>query len=494
MSESKETAYLGIVTPDDIATPDDAEIDALEAGRFYRPWGAAVDVFDSKEKELLIEGPAGTGKTVCLLEKANIAALKYHGCRILLTRKTRKSLNETVLETFESRVLTEDSLIKKGRDRSYRERYEYPTGSAIVLGGLDKNNVNRLMSSEYDMILAFEATEFTEDDWETLLTRLRHHVMPYQQAIADCNPGAPTHWLNLRASTDLMERHLSRHQDNPLWWDREAEDWTEYGVEYVENTLGRLTGHRRARLLSGRWAATEGLVFPEYDAAVHLIEPFPIPSSWRRFRAIDFGFTNPFVCQWWAMDGDGRLFLYREIYHTQKLVMDLGPKIVRLSEGETIEFTVADHDAEDAATLDHLGVLTTPADKVDIPNRLQVVADRLRDAGDGHPRLFVLHDAVVDVDQSLVTAKKPTCTEQEWDAYVYPEGQDGKADKEVPIKNFDHGMDAMQYLVRAIDGRGAGPAEMSVHDPPMNLRSQRTDASNRVRTNRPDEPSKGLFR
>ena len=32
---------------------------------------------------------------------------------------------------------------------------------------------------------------------------------------------------------------------------------------------------------------------------------------------VDFGYTNPFTCQWWAMDHDGRLYLYREIFHQE---------------------------------------------------------------------------------------------------------------------------------------------------------------------------------
>jgi predicted transcriptional regulator len=37
---------------------------------------------------------------------------------------------------------------------------------------------------------------------------------------------------------------------------------------------------------------------------------------------VDFGYTNPFVMQWWAEDPDGRLYLYREIYRTRRLVED----------------------------------------------------------------------------------------------------------------------------------------------------------------------------
>ncbi|MGC8552986.1 MAG: hypothetical protein ACP5O7_08995, partial [Phycisphaerae bacterium] len=128
--------------------------------------------------------------------------------------------------------------------------------------------INRIMSSEYDLILACEATELSLEDWEKLLSRLRNGIMPYQQAIAECNPSYPDHWLNLRASSALMHRLLSRHEDNPAYYDLKTKSWTPEGLRYIA-TLGRLSGVRRRRLLEGAWAAPEGLVYETF--ANHLI-------------------------------------------------------------------------------------------------------------------------------------------------------------------------------------------------------------------------------
>ena len=42
--------------------------------------------------------------------------------------------------------------------------------------------------------------------------------------------------------------------------------------------------------------------------------------SWRKVRSIDFGFNNPFVCLWGALDPDSRLYIYRQLYMTQRTV------------------------------------------------------------------------------------------------------------------------------------------------------------------------------
>src|SRR5205814_10089070 len=137
----------------------------------------------------------------------------------------------------------------------------------------------------------------------------------------------------------------SRHEDNPELWD--GTGWTVRGVQYIA-ALDALTGHRKERLRFGRWAAAEGLVYPEWDTAVHVIPRFPIPDAWPRYWAVDFGYTNPFAWSAWAEDPDGRLYRYHEIYHTQRIVADHAQQILAVTRGEPKpRAAICDHDAED---------------------------------------------------------------------------------------------------------------------------------------------------
>jgi PBSX family phage terminase large subunit len=405
--------------------------------RPYEPLGAAKELFYCQSTEVLIEGPAGTGKSRAVLEKMHLCANKYAGMRGLIVRKTRASCTQSILSLFEQHVVEENSPILKGASRETRTHYTYPNGSELVVCGMD--NPDRIMSAEYDMAAVFEATELTEDEYERIRTRLRGHAMPYQQIIADCNPRGPGHWLNRRALAGKSVRMCSRHADNPSC------------TESYLATLASLTGVLRERFYLGKWVAAEGTVYPSFDRRLHVVPAFEIPKTWRRFRAVDFGFTNPFVCQWWACDPDGRLYLYRELYRTRTLVEDHARYIVQLTGQEVIESTVADHDAEDAATLARHGVETVPAVK-DISLGLQAVADRLRPAGDGKPRLFFFDGALVDRDAELDTSRRPCCTVEEFETYVWPQSKEGRSEKEVPVKEHDHGMDAMRYMVRYVDG------------------------------------------
>jgi PBSX family phage terminase large subunit len=411
--------------------------------RPYQPFGAAQALFYCKDEEILLEGPAGTGKTRALLEKLHLCLMKYSGARALVVRKTRSSMTESVLVTFEEKVLPEDDPITLGAGRQHRRAYDYSNGSTMVVGGMDK--ADRIMSTEWDIIGVFEGTELSEDEHEKLTTRLRNGVMPYQQIIVDCNPGPSWHWLNQRANTGRMTRLLSRHEDNP-----------EVTDSYLDK-LRALSGARRERLLEGKWADQEGLVYEDFDQAVHVLDRMPDGwEAWTKYRTIDFGYTNAFVCQWWAEDPDGRLYLYREVYRTKTLVEDHAARIVDLSQGERHRATVADHDAEDRATLDRHGVRTVPAYKA-VTAGIQAVQERLKAQADGKPRLFILRDACVDRDPELVESKRPTSTLEELDGYAWPPSREGKEEKEAPVKVNDHGVDAMRYLVAHVDRVGGGP-------------------------------------
>ena len=403
----------------------------------YRPRGAALDLMYCKAPEILMDGPAGTGKTRAILEKAHICLHKYPGCRALAVRKTRRSMTHSVLVTYEEKVLPQNSPIKNGAKRQMRDSYVYPNGSELVIGGMD--DPAKIMSTEYDLILCFEWTEGSEDDHEKLTTRLRNAVMPYQQLIADCNPAAPSHWLNQRCVRGLMTRLLSRHEDNPT-----------VTAEYL-STLARLTGARGLRLWKGLWAAQEGMVYADYDPAIHLISEMPKGwELWRKIRSIDFGFMNPFVCQWWAIDPDTRLYLYREIYMSQRTVAVHAHQINVLSGDEVHEATVADHDAEDRATLAENGIDTIPASKA-ISVGIQKTQERYKKAGDGRPRIFLLRDCCVEIDPVLLAARQPTSTQGEIEGYVWPPGATGKNNKEVPVDADNHGMDGKRYAVMYAD-------------------------------------------
>lgn len=414
-------------------------------------YGDNKTAIECQDPEVLLIGPAETGKTIALLWKIHRLATKYKNASLVILRKTLTSTYGTVLRTFEEKILGEalgPVVTKYGGEKA--QWYDYPNGARVWVAGLDKSS--KILSAEHDCIYVNQSEELTLDDWETLTTRTtgRAGHLPYPQTIGDANPSYPSQWLYKR---ETIKRFYSWHQDNPTLYDQEKKEWTKQGKE-TRRRLSNLTGLRRTRLFEGKAAQAEGVIYEDWNEAIHVIDPFEIPDDWRRFRCVDFGFTNAFVCQWWALDDDGRMYLYREIYHTKRLVEDHARQIVELSEGELIETTVCDHDAEDRATLERHGVPTRAASKP-VSLGIQAVQARLKTADDGKPRLFVFRGALHELDADLDMAHKTTCTQDEFAGYVWSKAPANKAEPETPHKVDDHGMDATRYAVCYVDSIGS---------------------------------------
>jgi phage terminase large subunit len=414
-----------------------------ETDEGYQPYGAAADLWMCKKPEIFISGPAETGKTLAALHKIDALAWKYPKAHIALIRKTRQSMDASVLKTYQDKIKHPDIDPYGGHKPSW---FDYPNKSRIVVGGMD--NPNKILSAEYDVIYVNQAEELSIDDWEKLLTRAtgRAAHMPYAQILGDCNPGPNSHWILQRKQNSNVTFLESRHEDNPTLFDPHTGEITEQGRRTMA-VLDSLSGVRYQRLRLGKWVSAEGQIYDNYDSAVHLIDRFDIPKSWRRIRVIDFGLVHPFVCQWWAIDGDGRLYLYREIYITGRTVKTHAEQINSLSEGEIIEQTICDHDAEDRQTLAENGIPNIAAKK-DVLQGIGKVQDRLSKQIDGKPRLFFLRDSLIEVDQTLLADHLPTCTENEIDSYIWK----NSSRREEPVKENDHGMDTMRYAVMYLDG------------------------------------------
>lgn len=410
--------------------------------------GASLELMYCRDREVLLAGMRGTTKSVAAQSKIVALCHLWPGSRHLLARKVRVEANETTLVTFEERVLGRGhpALFPK-LTRGGRERYQIGS-SEVIIGGFD--DPDRYKSAEFDTITLEEATQFDEADLTTALGCLRNGKGAYHQIVCPTNPGGPKHWLIERARRGQMRHLVSRLEDNPAFFTPTGEILPR-GADYI-STLDAMTGVNYKRQRLGLWAAAEGQIYDEWDDDVHLRTltqlgyPGGLPASWRRIRSIDFGYTHPFVCQWWAFDGDGRAYLYRQLQETETLVEDHAREILRLSEGEDIDNTVCDYeDPEGMATLRKYGVPTTAARK-DVELGIQEVKSRLRKAGDGKPRLYVVRGSLVRPDPKLVARNAPTCFEAEIGGYVWDKKRDGEK-KEQPLKKDDDAMDAGRYAM-----------------------------------------------
>jgi len=382
-------------------------------------------MFRRHEPELLIAGPAGTGKTYGALWRIHLAALKYPGMRAIMLRKVQEDLTASALVTYQQRVLGSGNFGVRafGGSKLKPAGFQYPNGSEILIGGLDKPE--KVMSREYDLVYVNEATEITEEDWENLTTRARWGVMPYQQVFGDCNPQGPGHWLYKRTQRINPETGAvftvmlnSVHEDNPALFDPKTNDWTDKGRAYISK-LDNLTGFRRMRLRGGKWVAAEGVVYPAFNRATH-VKAIDC-AKWSAVLLVDVGTRNPTVVLT-LRHGSDRFHIEREVYRTG------------MSSDDIVD-TVCDEAARCKAS--HVVV---------DPSAAGIILSLERRGLQVHKANNEIKSGITTVTTALsCLTVDPSCngTITEFETYAYPKG--GNAHSDIPAKVDDHAMDALRY-------------------------------------------------
>jgi phage terminase large subunit len=453
----------------------------------YEPRGGCKEVFESQAEEVLVSGPAGTGKSRACLEKIYTVCMLTPNVRALILRKTLRSLASSALVTWRNFVAKEaiatGQIVYYGGSSSEAAQYRFKNGSSVTIGGLD--NVARVMSTEYDIVYVQEATEITLEDLEHIKTRLRNWQISFQQLIMDCNPAGDKHWLKLRCSEGKCKLIESRHEDNPRLFNLDG-TMTEYGAKYMA-ILDGLTGVRRKRLRFGLWVSAEGIVYDEWDPAYHILNweldaegnRIPLPDEWDRYWGIDFGYKHPFVLKCYAIGDDGEVYMYREIHMTGRTVAEHAAQIMSLvtktvtrewydhfnrttrtveevvwTEPEPVAI-ICDHDAEDRATFSReTGLGTTAAYKA-VTVGIDLHKERLKiDPATGLARFYYMADALVELDLQAKEALMPTDSVAEYASYVWEIAPDGRT-RDKPVKKDDDGMDTDRYITAYLDYQGS---------------------------------------
>lgn len=452
----------------------------------YKPRGGCKEVMEAQQDEVLVSGPAGTGKSRACLEKIHMMCLLTPGLRAGIFRKTLSSLGSTALVTWRNYVIKEaleaGDVSYYGGSQQEAPQYRYSNGSTVTIGGM--NHPDRIMSSEYDIIYVQEATELTITDLEAITTRLRNWAVSFQQLLMDCNPAGDKHWLKLRCNEGKTKLIISRHEDNPMLFDDDGV-LTDKGTVYI-GKLDNLTGVRKQRLRYGRWVSAEGVIYEEFDPEIHVLpwdydendKKLPLPEEWSRYWVIDFGLVHPFVCKWYAEDEDGNLYVYRELYMTQRTIATHAKQIMeQVTETRVHEWydhmarewrsreetvwtepmpiaIICDHDAQARRTFEEAtGLGTTPAIKF-VHEGINLVKQRWKDE-----RLFYMDDCLIERDEDLATALKPVSSYEEITSYCWRKTLDGKT-KDEPVKEDDHGMDTDRYMVAYKDFHGVPRASI----------------------------------
>lgn len=301
------------------------------------------------EYEALYGGAAGGGKSDAIVAEA-LRQVENPNYRALILRKTYPQCRELIIKSVRMYKGAYPDAVYNGSEHYWK----FPSGAKIYFGSMP-NQLSYLnyQGLSYAYIAFDELTHFTLDEYEYMISRNRADgggLRVYIRATA--NPGGIGHgWVK--------ERFINASKPNvpyKVTVNIKDKDGKDISVErtrifipssvfdnqalisndpgYLAN-LGTLPEAKKKALLYGDWNSYDGQVFTEfkdnpdgYSAHVdtHVIAPFDIPSGWKRYRSFDWGFSKPYAVQWWAVDYEGRAYLYRQLYGCEEDNHNVGVK------------------------------------------------------------------------------------------------------------------------------------------------------------------------
>lgn len=184
----------------------------------------------------------------------------------------------------------------------------------LLLRNLD--DPSKYLSSEFAIIAQEEATENDEKVFNLLRLRMRWTGIPDPKWIGATNPGGVGHVFYKKLFIDReFPPELQPMADQFAYVRALPKDNPYLAPSYLA-MLDSLPENLRKAYRDGNWDVFEGQYFLEWDQAQHVCEPFPIPPTWFKFRSIDpSGREGITSAHWYAVDGDGNVWAYREYYY-----------------------------------------------------------------------------------------------------------------------------------------------------------------------------------
>lgn len=424
--------------------------------------GPQTEFLAATEREVLYGGSAGGGKSYALLADP-VRYFSNKNFNGILLRRTNDELRELVWKTQELYPL-----IYKGAKWSERKsQWTFPSGARLWLTYLDReDDVLRYQGQAFTWIGFDELTQHpTPFAWNYMRSRLRTTDPSLPLCMrATTNPGGPGHgWVKKMfidpapANSKFCAKDLETNEElrypanhpkagDPLFYRRfipaklSDNPYLMSDGQYEANLLS-LPENQRRQLLEGDWMVAEGAAFPEFSVKTHVCGPFEIPSSWRKFRSCDFGYSTFSAVHWFAIDpAFETLYVYRELYISKCTARELARKVLELERGEDVSYGVLD------SSTWHKRGHTGPsiAEEMIAEGCRWRPADRT--AGSrvaGKNRLHELLKYDEDIEQSGIVFFN-TCRQIIADLQVIPSDPKGSDDIDVRYAS-DHTYDSIRY-------------------------------------------------
>jgi len=306
-----------------------------------------IDAVQNGVYAILAGGAAGGGKSSLGRTLAVAICRRYAGVRIGIFRRTYPELHRT------HEIPISNLPRRWGRWFSDPHEFHFTNGSILELAAVERDtDLGKYQSAEYNALILDEMTQLSWYMITFLNARIRSTDASAPKFLLGLtNPGGESHaqvkqtFVDAAEPEEVFQATIGESKFPAIFLpfrleDNEAMLLNDPG--YRDRILA-MPEHLRRAWLYGDWDVFVGGFFDEWFKDKHVIKPFDIPRSWPRWRAVDFGYANPFACVWGARDNDGNIYIYREAYERRltdwqqaKLIQDMS------AQDPPMRFTIVD--------------------------------------------------------------------------------------------------------------------------------------------------------
>lgn len=314
--------------------------------------GGGYDEFwTSKKRYVVNKGSRSSKKSSTASLKIVTRMMQYPLANTLVIRKTGASLKDSCFAQLRW-AIDRLGVTPWWRARVSPLELEYlPTGQKILFRGLDDPLKVTSITVKHGVLCwgwIEEAYEIDEEDFNMLDESLRGKMPDgyYVQWLITFNPWSSSSWLKSRFFDAPHKDVLA------MTTTYKCNEWSSEADIAMFDEMRRTDPDRYKVAGLGEWGIEAGQFFKSWRESVHVVKPFEIPSGWLKFRAMDWGSARPYACLWLAVDYDGGLWCYRELYGwggkpnvgTGETAKQVGERICNLeTKSEGVSYGVLDN-------------------------------------------------------------------------------------------------------------------------------------------------------
>ncbi len=236
-------------------------------------------------------------------------------------------------------------------------------------------------------------------------------------------------YLNIRKNPEIWHEFMD-WADNPYLCKKE--------IKLLETALESSALDARKY---GKFSEGAGLVYPEFDESVHVIEPFSVPKEWQEIISIDPGLNNPLAAHWYCVDWDGNIYVVAEHYAAGRdldfhaaAIRETSRKLGWKTDAKGRIYALIDSAANQrtlacpksvAELFGEKGILVNTNVNKDVFTGIARVKEFLK-RGNGEPDIYIFSNCV-----NMIA---------EFKGYFWAGG-------DTPVKRDDHCMDELRYFI-----------------------------------------------